>query len=1098
MKKALPVLILLLLMPPAFAQKGAPLLSHFPEIGAEDQNWSICQDDNNIMYFANRRGILAFDGNKIRNVRVPVIPFSMEYIAGTDRIYIGSDNNYGYLEKNDLGQYSFVMLSGDTASVGTISGISWHDSDVWFFGEQSVSRHNIATDRLELRIKPGAGESFTGLVSTAAGTFVNIAGKGLHRIDGSKLLPVKSGYLLAKVDLLFSLPYNRKLVLLGLSNGRLSLFDGSELFDYNLNDNGYIQTNSLSGGLAVGDSLYVFSTLGGGAVIVDKRTRGIKTIINTANDLPDDELYSMGYDRSGGLWLSHQGGLTRANLNLPVENFTVFPGLKGNLTSTLWYGNTLYVATSEGVFYLARDENVTEFDILVQDTSFTVAPPVIQKPLQPVLNVPTKRSVFSRIFGTKEATVPQKQSLPSAVRDSSSLAGRSVSTYSWKKVRKPGTIEYRFTKVEGLDEKCRQLAATPNGLLVATTRGLFRIRNFKAEAVVADRYINCISRPGSDGLYYIGTNNGFFSVKPSAGRFVIENPGPDFSFPVYSLVRGDDNSLWVGTGNKCYRYNLLSQPGNGSSVQYTAGSGYPQIYWLDLVNDSLRLYLESGVYTFDKVTNGFVPGGAGKRGRAELQYNTSLAGQGWLKKDDDYIPLRDDFSLDPRELSVLKVFDNIISIDVSEDFIWVVDGRNRLYRIDRNSSLSVNPENEIIVTSIYNDNGNFSLSDVIVNRNDQSISFEVIAPGYVRKNTTYYQYIIDGRMPDWSKWSLQTEYTLPFFNDPGHYNLRVRAKDLWGNIGEPVTISFTITAPFTQTTFFYVLTGITAMLFVVVFFIFREKILQKEKKVLEIKVRERTAEIESQKNQITSSILYASRIQVAMLPADDHFRNIFDDFFIFFRPRDIVSGDFYWVGEDDRNIYVTVADCTGHGVPGAFMSTLGITTLNEIIGNTPDPHAATVLNLLRDKIKTALHQTGKEGEATDGMDMAFCILSKDRTRLQYAGAYNPLFIFRGGEFSEYKGDRMPIGIHYGEKDKFTNWEIDVNRGDAVYVFSDGLADQFGGAHGSKFKITNVKKLLKDIYFLPMEEQRKIVQSEFEKWKGPHDQVDDVTIIGFRI
>jgi serine phosphatase RsbU (regulator of sigma subunit) len=237
---------------------------------------------------------------------------------------------------------------------------------------------------------------------------------------------------------------------------------------------------------------------------------------------------------------------------------------------------------------------------------------------------------------------------------------------------------------------------------------------------------------------------------------------------------------------------------------------------------------------------------------------------------------------------------------------------------------------------------------------------------------------------------------------------------------------------------------------------------------------------------------------MAMLPVEDLFSNAFSDHFIFFKPRDIVSGDFYWIGEDRNHIFFTVADCTGHGVPGAFMSTMGISTLNEIITNKSDLQANTVLNLLREKTKNSLHQTGKEGEAKDGMDIAFCVLHKEKKTLEYSGAYNPMFLFQEGEFKEYKGDRMPIGIYYGEKESFTNYEINVKEGDAIYIFSDGFADQFGGPDGIKFKKANLKKLFSEIHFLPMSEQRQILEKELAKWKGPLDQVDDITIIGVRV
>jgi serine phosphatase RsbU (regulator of sigma subunit) len=268
--------------------------------------------------------------------------------------------------------------------------------------------------------------------------------------------------------------------------------------------------------------------------------------------------------------------------------------------------------------------------------------------------------------------------------------------------------------------------------------------------------------------------------------------------------------------------------------------------------------------------------------------------------------------------------------------------------------------------------------------------------------------------------------------------------------------------------------------------------------LLEQKVRERTAEIEAQKEEITSSIEYAGIIQRAMLPVEQHFTELFSDHFIFFKPRDIVSGDFYWIGENEKSIFFTIADCTGHGVPGAFMSTMGISTLNEIVSNHDDLQANSVLNILKLKIIRALHQTGKEGEAADGMDIAFCVLNKNRKILQYSGAFNPLIIFQEGEFKEYRADRMPIGIHYGDEKSFTNFVIPVSRGDTLYLFSDGFNDQFGGPESVKYKMSNFRILLKEIYNKPMAEQRTLIENEFNKWRGSLDQVDDITIIGIRI
>jgi serine phosphatase RsbU (regulator of sigma subunit) len=332
-------------------------------------------------------------------------------------------------------------------------------------------------------------------------------------------------------------------------------------------------------------------------------------------------------------------------------------------------------------------------------------------------------------------------------------------------------------------------------------------------------------------------------------------------------------------------------------------------------------------------------------------------------------------------------------------------------------------------------------------------------------------------------------------------------------------MQFTIKPPFTESMLFYALVGIAIIAMFLLISKMRERKLVHDKKVLEQKVKERTIEIQEKaeeieaqrdeitiqrdeilrnKEEITDSINYASRIQNAVLPLNDHFEKAFSDHFILFKPRDIVSGDFYWIAEDKDKLYFTAADCTGHGVPGAFMSMLGVASLNEIFGNENNNiTAARILELLREKIKFSLHQTGKEGENKDGMDMAMCIYHKNKNTIEYAGAYNPLYLIRNGELIEYKADRMPIGIYHVEKEHFTNHEINVKKDDRIYIFSDGYADQFGGPGETKFKSVNIKKMLLEIHNKTMHEQKLILEERFEKWKGDLSQIDDIIFIGIR-
>jgi serine phosphatase RsbU (regulator of sigma subunit) len=264
--------------------------------------------------------------------------------------------------------------------------------------------------------------------------------------------------------------------------------------------------------------------------------------------------------------------------------------------------------------------------------------------------------------------------------------------------------------------------------------------------------------------------------------------------------------------------------------------------------------------------------------------------------------------------------------------------------------------------------------------------------------------------------------------------------------------------------------------------------------------------IEHQNKQITDSIVYAKRIQEAVLPPDYFINQFLKVYFILFKPRDIVSGDFYWTYMKDSVVFLAAVDCTGHGVPGAFMSMLGYSFLNEIINQkeVETVTASEVLNELREKIKKSLRQTGKENEAKDGMDMAFCVIDFKNSKMQFAGAQNPLIIVRDNEIIQIKADRMPIGIYLRERESFTNNEIQMQKGDTYYLFSDGYEDQFGGPQEKKFMIKNFKELLLNISLQPMSEQKQILDETLEHWmRHPRkndahfDQVDDILVIGLR-
>ena len=264
----------------------------------------------------------------------------------------------------------------------------------------------------------------------------------------------------------------------------------------------------------------------------------------------------------------------------------------------------------------------------------------------------------------------------------------------------------------------------------------------------------------------------------------------------------------------------------------------------------------------------------------------------------------------------------------------------------------------------------------------------------------------------------------------------------------------------------------------------------------ENKLEEANREITYKNEQIIQSISYAQRIQSAVMPDEYSLQEYFDDHFLFYIPKDIVSGDFFWVKEKGDYVLFTAADCTGHGVPGAFMSMLGITMLNEISSGNRFENSADILDRLRDKVKEALDQN-KNADTKDGMDMSLGMFHKKSRTLYWSGANNPLFLVRRGELKEYKADKQPIGQHMMEK-PFTNHEITLQNGDQLYMFSDGFPDQYGGPRNKKFMRKNFKNLLLKNSGKNMNQQKSLLNQAFLNWKKEGEQIDDVIVLGLRV
>lgn len=303
----------------------------------------------------------------------------------------------------------------------------------------------------------------------------------------------------------------------------------------------------------------------------------------------------------------------------------------------------------------------------------------------------------------------------------------------------------------------------------------------------------------------------------------------------------------------------------------------------------------------------------------------------------------------------------------------------------------------------------------------------------------------------------------------------------------------------------FLLMSIGIVLIVVLFILHQleiKKVLRMEKQLREANeaienTKKRMFSLESKDKDMTDSLIYAQRIQEALLPSEDYFRSYFKDSFVLFKPRDIVSGDFYWISENGGKIFVVAADCTGHGVPGALMSVIGIDILNKTINEENVENPSRILAIMDKGLEKTFSREKKVGNVIrDSMDIGLCVIDRKHKKLEYAGAFFPLYLVRDDMLIEIKGDKYIIGMN-PEGLEYKNNEIDLRDDDILYIFSDGYVDQFGGQENKKFMYRRFRYLLLKIHSFPFADQKSILDENIKTWMSDNSQVDDIMVIGFK-
>jgi len=1107
---------------------GTPLSKSYPMqvTQGSENNYCITKDKFGVIYFGNDNNlVLRFDGSKWSTI--PLNPENETFVralCADDKgiIYLGGASEFGYIEPDSTGKQVYVSLTGriataadityagkDTSitqgsadfkfSIGEIQSIIINNSIVYFMSRRSLIIYDTNNDSLSYVNLRGLGyRQFERMFLIEGKIMLGSNVFGLFEYTGGKIVQMPGGEFFKLKTCLSILPFSDNEVIVGTDKASIYRYNFSTgVVDSSFVDPDMFKTfknGRIYNGVRLLTGDFIFGTMDDGLYEFDKTGKYIGHWTAQNTNMLDNSVYALYTDPkvNSELWICTTASITKIYVNLPFTEISEKEDIKGSINSFCKFNGSTYVATNIGLFKsMVTDSGTVVYKLF--------------------------NNISSEIFPLIKATVE---------KDSFLLAGSIDGVY---RIDKNGIISI----IKG------------NKIItdLETIKSGFIARSILQSKIKPNRFF---FGKKAQGLITLDYENGRW-------KYINNISGADGMILYMSELDNGDLILM-------YKYpdGLYKVPFNGTQqIRYNSEKGIPDVSLtcLDKINGEVVLSTSIGLFKLNEKNDSWEPcdnltGGYSKNKYIDGFFNSPHGGLWVTTKEERY----NDIFFERRNDSIVKHKSGSLALipEGSLSFVLSIDGRTWLpksksiYVVDESRLTETLPGARTLFTKILklsrgtssvimadnfvkvdSDNRRYPINfDPLpkpqeFNYKYNSLSFYWTTPYMIQEENILYSYKLDGFDNDWSKWDKVSykDYTnLPF----GKYTFHVKGLTFTNIETAEASYSFSILKPWYLTTWMIILYIIATILGVLGIIAAYTKRLKNENIRLEGVVAERTAVVVKQKEELESSIHYASRIQMALLPSQKVLSDNIKNYFVLFKPRDIVSGDFYWMTKKNERLYVVAADCTGHGVPGAFMSLLGMSFLDEIIGKQPAPRADAILNQLRLHITDSLKQVGGDDEAKDGMDMALLVIDFINQRIEFSGAYNPCFRVRrlseneAARYAEESDERpdgtmsngkylletiyaskMPIGISSRMGVDFVFYDWALERGVSYYLFSDGYIDQFGGEHGRKFMKKNFKKLILEMQDYPMNKQKELLEKNLKDWMGQVPQIDDILVMGIR-
>lgn len=1013
----------------------------------------VFQDKSGFMWFATQSGVCYFDGRTFQT-------FEPDYrLAGIDAVSVIQDHRerlWIATNANGVFVYDFKKLKNYTEANGLPSNIVRsifldQQNTLWILSSKGVVK---LVDEKLVKVSDSKGILDKGVLSMTQGK----DGSYWFGTQGNYLVRLHNGefsYLDDSIGVsdsyIFSLKTYGDSILIGTTNQGLLIYTNEQLSKLHVPE---IENAWISNVVISGNTLNIVSSAG---LIEYHPTEGY-TIITEDNGLASNDLYHGAKDRENNIWLTSGNGVSLLR-NEKVISFDESSGLSDKkITSITELDDGRLVVGTYG------------FGLNILDHSSKVIqqirhPELMNIKITAIAYIPFKQELWIGaeqsehgivILDTRDNAFKVKKTIQK-------LAGQRLITVTkissdkkktvWVgafnaglfKIQKNDTIHY--TKKDGLPAQevyTFELDVNDRPWVSIYQKGVFVFdgKSFKPlsnQQVSSDKIVLSIAKD-SRGNMYLGNKTHGLSVVSAQKTYTFKTSDGLLSNSIQAIV-SDGNNLWLGSSlglNKVTFSNAF------------------EILKIETFNDKTGLL------------------------NSEIQQNG-------LFLTSDYVWIGSSTGLSSIEKqsknrSLAKPLVRLHSIKL---FYEEVDWRKKNVPVDKWGTPT----------------------ELLLDYTENNLTFVFNA---ITATRVQYAYILENQDEEWTPYSDKNEVT--FTNiAPGSYIFKIKAKNNVGIESEILSIPVTIKSPFWQTWWFRIsfIAGIVIMIILVVRY--REKQYKERQLRLEQVVKERTKEavhaseraehqrqlVEQKNKEILDSISYAKRIQTAMLPTLDFLREKISQIAVFYQPKDIVAGDFYWFEETNDFMMFAAADCTGHGVPGAMVSVVCYNALNRSVREYGLSDPGQILDKTREIILLELSK--HDENVKDGMDISLLVLNKKEMQLSWAGANNPLWIVARDkhEVQEIKADKQPIGLHINSNN-FTTQDLNVNEGDTLVLFTDGYADQFGGKNGKKFKSANLKRLIASNIHLSVDELQQTLVQTFYQWKGEEDQVDDVCVIVIRV